>query len=205
MNVDKSGNLMRVSRAQLDSGLYQPTEVLAGEFTIFTQNGKPMVHKPTKVIEHKDFVGKYPLTPGRKLSAGEQALVPALPEWYVIPQEAVDICKHAQLTTGKSTQMRNFLLRGPAGTGKTMGAKAIAAGLGLPYMKYTCSAGTEIFDFVGMVFPNTCLLYTSVGWMFTGIFSSPVLPLPMRKGLQSINHEDFQPTQGACANCGTGF
>ena len=36
-----------------------------------------------------------------------------------------------------------------------MEAKAIAAGLGLPYMKYTCSAGTEIFDFVGMVFPNT--------------------------------------------------
>lgn len=52
-------------------------------------------------------------------------------------------------------QMRNFLLRGPAGTGKTMGAKAVAAGLGLPYMKYTCSAGTEIFDFVGMVFPET--------------------------------------------------
>lgn len=154
-NVDKSGNLMRVSRAQLDSGLYQPTEVLAGEFTIFAQNGKPVVHKPAKVIDHKDFVGKYVLDPSRKLNAMEQTLVPTLPEWYVIPQEAVDICKHAQLTTGKPTQMRNFLLRGPAGTGKTMGAKAIAAGLGLPYMKYTCSAGTEIFDFVGMVFPNT--------------------------------------------------
>ena len=155
VNVDKSSNLMRVSRAQLDSGLYQPTEVLAGEFTIFTQNGKPVVHKPVKVIDHKDFVGKYVLDPSRKLNAMEQTLVPTLPEWYVIPQEAVDICKHAQLTTGKPTQMRNFLLRGPAGTGKTMGAKAIAAGLGLPYMKYTCSAGTEIFDFVGMVFPNT--------------------------------------------------
>ena len=153
VNVDKSGNLMRVSRAQLDSGLYQPTEVLAGEFTIFTQSGKTAVHKPAKVIDHKDFVGKYVLDPSRKLNAMEQTLVPVLPEWYVIPQEAVDICKHAQLTTGKPTQMRNFLLRGPAGTGKTMGAKAIAAGLGLPYMKYTCSAGTEIFDFVGMVFP----------------------------------------------------
>ena len=155
VNVDKSGNLMRVSRAQLDSGLYQPTEVLAGEFTIFTQNGKSVVHKPVKVIDHKDFVGKYVLDPSRKLNAMEQTLVPTLPEWYIIPQEAVDICKHAQLTTGKPTQMRNFLLRGPAGTGKTMGAKAIAAGLGLPYMKYTCSAGTEIYDFVGMVFPNT--------------------------------------------------
>lgn len=52
-------------------------------------------------------------------------------------------------------QMRNFLLRGPAGTGKTMGAKAIAAGLNLPYMKYTCSAQTEIFDFIGMIFPDS--------------------------------------------------
>ena len=51
--------------------------------------------------------------------------------------------------------MRNFLLRGPAGTGKTMGAKAIAAGLGLPYMKYTCSAQTEIYDFIGQIFPDS--------------------------------------------------
>lgn len=168
VNVDKSGNLMRVSRAQLDSGLYQPTEVLAGEFTIFTQNGKPVVHKPSKVIDHKDFVGKYELNPSRKLNAMEQTLVPTLPEWYIIPQEVVDICKHAKLTTGKPTQMRNFLLRGPAGTGKTMGAKAIAAGLGLPYMKYTCSAGTEIFDFVGMVFPNTEHSTGNASWTRSG-------------------------------------
>ena len=155
VRVDKSGNLMRVSRTQLDSGLYKPGTVLAGEFTVFSNTSGNRTHRPTPVIEHKDFVGKYPLTPGRKLSAGEQALVPALPEWYVIPPEVVDICKHAKLTTGKPAQMRNFLLRGPAGTGKTMGAKAIAAGLGLPYTKYTCSAGTEIYDFVGMVFPNT--------------------------------------------------
>ena len=155
VRVDKSGNLMRVSRAQLDSGLYKPGTVLAGEFTVFSNTSGNRVRRPAPVIEHKDFVGKYPLTPGRKLSAGEQALVPALPEWYVIPPEVVDICKHAKLTTGKPAQMRNFLLCGPAGTGKTMGAKAIAAGLGLPYMKYTCSAGTEIYDFVGMVFPDT--------------------------------------------------
>ena len=154
VRVDKSGNLMRVSRTQLDSGLYKPGTVLAGEFTVFSNTSGNRTHRPVPVIEHKDFVGKYPLTPGRKLSAGEQALVPALPEWYVIPPEVVDICKHAKLTTGKPAQMRNFLLRGPAGTGKTMGAKAIAAGLGLPYMKYTCSAGTEIYDFVGMVFPD---------------------------------------------------
>lgn len=157
MNVtlDKSGNLMRVSQAQLDSGAFTPTGVLAGEFTIFAKTAATVITKASAIVEHSDFIGKYPLDAARKLSPLELSLVPKLPEWYIIPTEIVDICKHAQATTGKPMQMRNFLLRGPAGTGKTMGAKAIAAGLGLPYMKYTCSAGTEIFDFVGMVFPET--------------------------------------------------
>lgn len=153
--VDKSGNLMRVSQGQLDSGSFVPTSVTAGEFTIFAKTGPAVIKKAGVVVEHTDFVGKYPLTPGRTLSALEQSLIPKLPEWYIIPPEVVDICKHAQKTTGRPMQMRNFLLRGPAGTGKTMGAKAIAAGLGLPYMKYTCSANTEIFDFTGMIFPET--------------------------------------------------
>ena len=155
ITVDKSGNLMRVSQGQLDSGSFVPTSVTAGEFTIFAKTGPAVIKKAGVVVEHTDFIGKYPLTPGRTLSALELSLIPKLPEWYIIPPEVVDICKHAQKTTGRPMQMRNFLLRGPAGTGKTMGAKAIAAGLGLPYMKYTCSANTEIFDFTGMIFPET--------------------------------------------------
>ena len=155
ITVDKSGNLMRVSQGQLDSGSFVPTSVTAGEFTIFAKTGPAVIKKAGVVVEHTDFVGKYPLTPGRTLSALELSLIPKLPEWYIIPPEVVDICKHAQKTTGRPMQTRNFLLRGPAGTGKTMGAKAIAAGLGLPYMKYTCSANTEIFDFTGMIFPET--------------------------------------------------
>lgn len=155
ITVDKSENLMRVSQGQLDSGSFVPTSVTAGEFTIFAKTGLAVIKKAGVVVEHADFVGKYPLTPGRTLSALELSLIPKLPEWYIIPPEVVDICKHAQKTTGRPMQMRNFLLRGPAGTGKTMGAKAIAAGLGLPYMKYTCSANTEIFDFTGMIFPET--------------------------------------------------
>ena len=155
ITVDKSGNLMRVSQGQLDSGSFVPTSVTAGEFTIFAKTGPAVIKKAGVVVEHTDFVGKYPLTPGRTLSALELSLIPKLPEWYIIPPEVVDICKHAQKTTGRPMQMRNFLLRGPAGTGTTMGAKAIAAGLGLPYMKYTCSANTEIFDFTGMIFPET--------------------------------------------------
>ena len=158
--VEKSGNVLRVSQAQLDSGAYTPSTVMAGEFTIFAKTAKVTVSAATAQILHTDFEGKYQLTPGRKLSVLEESLVPKLEDWYIIPEQAVNICRHAQMTTGKPMQMRNFLLRGPAGTGKTQGARAIAAGLHLPYMKYTCSASTEVFDFVGMVFPKTDTMTT---------------------------------------------
>jgi len=154
VNVDKAGNLMRVYQTHLDSGSFTPTTVLAGEFKIFAQTGPAQIYSATETIDHADFEGQYVLNK-RTFTPQETMLIPKLPEWYIIPKEVVDICKHAKATTGKSMQMRNFLLRGPAGTGKTMGAKAIAAGLGLPYMKYTCSANTEIFDFVGMIFPDS--------------------------------------------------
>jgi len=81
-------------------------------------------------------------------------MIPQLESWYVIPPEVVNICKHAKLTGSTKQPMRNFMMRGPAGTGKTEGAKAIAAGLGLPYMFLTCSANTEIFDLLGQILPD---------------------------------------------------
>ena len=153
--IDESGYAPRVSQAQFDSGAYTPSNVMAGEFTIFAKTGRATVSAAKTEIPHTDFEGKYQLTSGRKLSILEESLVPKLDSWYIIPEQVVNICRHAQVTTGKPMQMRNFLMRGPAGTGKTQGARAIAAGLHLPYMKYTCSASTEVFDFVGMVFPKT--------------------------------------------------
>ena len=155
VSIDNSGNVMRVSQTHLDAGNFTPDQVLAGEFTILAHTGAPVVLEQKEAIPHSDFVGKYSLSPGRVLTAHEQALVPVLEPWYVLPEEVVSICTHAQQSTEKPLPMRNFLLRGPAGTGKTEGAKAIAAGLNLPYMKYTCSANTEVYDFIGQVFPDT--------------------------------------------------
>lgn len=155
VGVDSSGNVIRVSQTHLDAGNFAPDQVDAGEFTILAHTGAPIVLEQQEAIPHSDFVGKYVLNPARVLTRHEQELVPSLEPWYVLPEEVVSICRHAQQSTGKPLPMRNFLLRGPAGTGKTEGAKAIAAGLNLPYVKYTCSANTEVYDFIGQVFPNT--------------------------------------------------
>lgn len=157
-----TGNIPNFTAINLNRGAYNPDTVLFGKFKVFTvsQNaGK----KRRMSITHEDFIGKYVLEE-RELTEKEQQCVPTIPDWYVVPDEVVSICKHAQQTTRSSRPMRNFLLRGNAGTGKTEGAKAIAAGLGLPYLHLTCSANTEIFDIMGQMMPvsqkqNTMVKY----------------------------------------------
>ena len=110
--------------------------------------------KAQAAISRDDFVGKFILTASRRLSPEEEVSVPTLAEWYIIPPEIKRICEHAKLTTDTTQPMRNFLLRGPAGTGKTEGAKAIASALHLPYRCITCSANTEVFDLLGQILPD---------------------------------------------------
>lgn len=151
LNIQSTGNLQQLTPLHLNKGTYSPNSVLFGTFQIL----KGSVTSGSSVLTDKnDFVGKYPLS-SRTLTAEESLMIPQIEDWYVIPPEVVTICKHAHLTTSGIQPMRNFMMRGPAGTGKTEGAKAIAAGLGLPYMYYTCSANTEIYDFLGQMLPDT--------------------------------------------------
>lgn len=144
----------KISMANIDSGSYAPEAVVAGEFNVFaiTRGSTGTSAKKSAGIPHEDFDGQYRFT-DRELTAEEEAAVPKLPDWYIIPREAKNICLHAKKTTAKKKPMRNFLLRGPAGTGKTEMAKAIANGVHLPYVKYTCSANTEVYDFIGQMMP----------------------------------------------------
>ncbi len=151
VTVPNTFNIQLLSTMAFSQGTYAPSQVMLGDFTFM----KPGTMKPKarKKITHDDFVGMYKQNE-RELSSKEENLIPALPSWYVIPPEVETVCKHIMQTTKTEQPMRNFLLRGPSGTGKTEGAKAIAAGLGLPYMHITCSANTEIFDLVGQILPD---------------------------------------------------
>ena len=50
--------------------------------------------------------------------------------------------------------MNNIMLRGDPSVGKTAGARAMAAGLNLPYTLVTCNAGTEMYNLVGDMMPE---------------------------------------------------
>lgn len=151
VNIPKTGNLPLITPLNLTKKTYVPKSVLFGTFRILT--GTP-ASDAGMTVNRDDFVRQYALSE-RTLTPREELMVPRIEDWYVIPPEVVSICKHAKMTTGGAQPMRNFMMRGPAGTGKTEGAKAVAAGLGLPYLYYTCSANTEIYDFLGQMLPET--------------------------------------------------
>lgn len=152
ISIPTTGNISVITQMAMDSGNYAPTGASYGEFTVMQMSGTPTAKASS--FQKEDFVAKYVLS-NRTLTAREQAMVPTLPDWYIIPKEVVRVCEHAKVTTASSQPMRNFLFRGEAGTGKTMGAQAIAAGLNLPYTLMTCSANTEITDLVGQFIPDT--------------------------------------------------
>ncbi len=158
IELDKSGNVSRVNLQAIRQGKYEPTEVIYGGFEILATNsgtgGKKSVSK-SGGIDHKDFVGKYPLNQSRVLTAKEQALVPKLPEHIIITKEAEMMCKLAHGTTGKFCAQRNFLLRGGAGSGKTWTAKQVAAGLGLPLVTLTCHPDLSMDELIGVMLPKT--------------------------------------------------
>lgn len=150
-DIAPNGVIPLLKPLALQTGAYAPTEIIHGAFQVL----KPgTIKKKAEVIAKADFTGQYILSPGRMLTPEEELTVPVLPDWYIIPQEVKRICEHAKITTDTVQPMRNFLLRGPAGTGKTEGAKAIAAGLHLPYRCLTCSANTEVFDLLGQILPD---------------------------------------------------
>lgn len=70
-----------------------------------------------------------------------------------LPEEVVTSCYLISKTHGTKRPMTNIMLRGDPSVGKTAGARAIAAGLGLPYTFITCNAGTEMYNLIGAMMP----------------------------------------------------
>lgn len=152
VKITAGGIIPAIRPMAIKQGTLLATNVLLGTFDVL--KAEYASKTPAVVIPHDSFVGRYQLSEERVLTPEEEASVPLLPKWYLIPPEIKQICEHAKLTTGSSHAMRNFLLRGPAGTGKTEGARAIAAAFHLPYRFLTCSANTEIFDLIGQILPK---------------------------------------------------
>ena len=102
-------------------------------------------------VDKGEFAGKYVF--GHTLTKEEEVLVPQIPENETPSSLTRTICQAICESTKKARHIRNVLLYGPTGTGKSTMAKHIAAGLNLPYVSFNCNADTTIMDLLVQCMP----------------------------------------------------
>lgn len=130
-------------------------ETIYGSFS--TESDITLPEAPKSVtMNPSEFIGAYKFS-DREFTEEEAKLleVNKLDDFYVLESRDHEICNIIKETSVLNQPFRVFTFRGDAGTGKSAKAKAVAAGLNLPLVTYTCSANTEIFDFIGQVMPDT--------------------------------------------------
>lgn len=161
LKIEEAGGTSAISEfnsTSLDNGSYAPNPSLqqyGGKvFEVLVPSGTSSAGVNVSV-DRNTFLSVYKLDPSRKINKREAKLVPELPQWYEIPQEAAVAARNIKMSTTKTRPQRNVLLKGPAGTGKTQLSKAIASALGLPYTHQTCDAGMELFNLIGTILPAT--------------------------------------------------
>jgi len=97
---------------------------------------------------------RYRLSPGRQLTAEEDALVWKMAPSHQVSEEERRICEEVKRNWNRGEmKIANILLEGDAGSGKTQLAKALSANFGLPYVKVTCFADMDKTDVIGAILP----------------------------------------------------
>lgn len=146
-NFSKTSEISEIPDHSLTSKAFKVDMEFVGRMRIF--KGQKCVI--TTQILPEDFNGKY------KFSSVvyDEDQVAKIPDNYYVPDNIVEICNLIKNTTNLSPAFRDVLLYGDSGSGKTAGSYAIAAGLGLPYVTYTCHPQTDNFDLIGQFVPAT--------------------------------------------------
>lgn len=150
VDTDKQPSMLKLA----DMNGVNVSRVFCGKSTRFSFE-KAIATATALSPNHADFEGSYKYSENRVFTDEEKSLIAKVSSKYVMPDWVPEICEYFKESTNFPAPMRVAYLIGPAGTGKTEAANTIAAGLGLPMDHYTCNPSTEIFDFIGQVFPNT--------------------------------------------------
>ena len=134
-----------LSKQAIESGMYNPTEVISGEFKVFA-SGKAKKKLSTKLVGDliSDLNGKYVSVK----EESEKQLIPRNEE-LLVTEQLEDIVE--SVIKGHE---RIFILRGDAGTGKSTVVQNLATALQMPYRFLNCSAGTDEASLLSNMIPN---------------------------------------------------
>ena len=147
----------KLSQADIDAA--KVSRIFCGEPKVFNRTvptaSEDFDEEDISVISTSSLRDMYQLDEERVLTAEEEARVPDLGDWYVVPEWSMKTAKRIAASKRFRKGISNILLYGPSGTGKTEGSQAISEMLGLPYYTQTCSPDDDKFDILGQLMPNT--------------------------------------------------
>lgn len=108
-----------------------------------------------KVEEFLENPRKYFVDDKRVFSEYEKARIYQIPKTHEFTQTEIKIAERVKKTRERNSplQIKNILLEGDAGSGKTETAKVLSAMFGLPYTQVTCFADMDKSDVTGAFYP----------------------------------------------------
>lgn len=147
VDIPLSGNVPALTKLKIDQGEYAPNHVLAGKFQILKGDPLKKRNPATGLKTMEDYTKAFAFA--ADLTEEEKGHIPVMPDSYKPSKYLYEMASMAK------AGMRKFMLRGMAGTGKTTDAVALAQALNLPYLRFTCSEGTDEMELVANMIPNT--------------------------------------------------
>ncbi len=107
------------------------------------------------VLKGTDIRDMILLDEDRVLTEEEEKRVPDLGDWFVVPNWSMKTAKRVVNSQRFRKSIKNMLIHGPSGSGKSESCKAMAEAMGLPYASHTGSPDDDYFSTVSQILPNT--------------------------------------------------
>ncbi len=152
--VFAGGYIDRLPETMVESGIFEGTlvtgrpKVLAGDKmeskNAASSSNFGAVHKKYEMYRNK-----------WNWTEEEKALIPVFPEEAAVLPEVVKMAQLISSTEKDKRPMLNFIWRGITAYGKSTGVEQLAAILGMPLLKITCSPHMETQDFLTNLVPDT--------------------------------------------------
>lgn len=106
----------------------------------------------------KDLVGKFDFDPQRERTSEEKRILndmrKSLDGEMYVSDTLIDIATDIKLSTNMRFKFRDYMLKGPTGTGKTTMCKVLGLLLNLPVVTFSCDPDTDQLALGCSVIPN---------------------------------------------------
>jgi len=181
-----AGNVPPISQRKIDMGTYRGGQILCGKpYVLAGSNAQSALHDAMTIISAKSEFSAYTST--LSWTPEEEALIPELPDDFIVPEETLKIARRFIATRTNKRPMTQFMWRGPTSIGKSTGIECLAAILHTPLLRVTCHPSMETQDFLADFVPDTSSYTLANLPSFDEIEFDPVSAYEMLTGTKDEN------------------